>query len=298
MLIPDSDLAAMAEILQKSEDFRILRRLKPRTIFTTDEGLPTKMGVLLDVETTGLDPRKDEVIELGMVKFTYRADGRVVQVVDTFSAFNEPSEAIPQEIVNLTGITDAMVIGQRIAPSAVDAFVADAVVVIAHNAQFDRRFCERYWPVFVQKHWACSANEINWRANGFAGSRLAYLLADIGLFHHAHRAVDDCLAMLEILASELPQTSQTALAALLSQARRRTVRIWAEDSPYELKDTLKSRRYRWSDGSEGAIRAWYIDVDEEQQDSEISFLKTSIYMREVELRTQIITAINRHSARV
>jgi DNA polymerase III subunit epsilon len=254
--------------------------------------------VLLDVETTGLDPRKDEVIELGMVKFTYRADGRVVQVVDTFSAFNEPSEAIPQEIVNLTGITDAMVIGQRIALSDVDAFVADAVVVIAHNAHFDRRFCERYWPVFVQKHWACSANEINWRANGFAGSRLAYLLAGIGLFHHAHRAVDDCLAMLEILASELAQTSQTALAVLLSQARRRTVRIWAEDSPYELKDTLKSRRYRWSDGSEGAIRAWYIDVDEEQQDSEINFLKTSIYMREVEFRTQTITAINRHSARV
>lgn len=42
----------------------------------------------------------------------------------------------------------------------------------------------------------------------------------------------------------------------------------------------------------------YIDVDEEQQDSEMSFLKTSIYIREVELKTQIITAINRHSARV
>ena len=39
-------------------------------------------------------------------------------------------------------------------------------------------------------------------------------------------------------------------------------------------------------------------VDEEQQDSEIDFLKTSIYMREVELRTQTITAIDRHSTRV
>jgi DNA polymerase-3 subunit epsilon len=102
MRIPDSDLAAMAEVLQKSEDHRILRRLKPQTVFAPDDGLPTKTGVLLDVETTGLNSAQDEVIELGMVKFTYLADGRVVRVLDTFSAFREPSVAIPQEIVGLT----------------------------------------------------------------------------------------------------------------------------------------------------------------------------------------------------
>lgn len=297
MLIPKSDLAAMAELLQKSEDYRVLRRLKARSSFAPDIALPTKTGVLLDVETTGLNSRQDEIIELGMVKFTYLPDGNIVRVLDTFSSFREPSGTIPPEVVDLTGITDDMVSGQSIDSEAVEAFVADAVIVIAHNAGFDRKFCERYWPVFAQKAWACSANEIDWRGNGFAGSRLAYLLAGVGLFHQAHRAVDDCHAMLEILASKLPKTNQPAFASLLEHARRKTVRIWAEQSPYELKDELKKRKYRWGDGSDGGPRAWYVDVDEDQQADELNYLKGSVYLREVHLRTQAITAMDRYSTR-
>src|SRR4051794_17157009 len=54
------------------------------------------------------------------------------------------------------------------------------------------KFAERYWPIFEHKAWACSATEIEWRKHGFDGSRLGYLLAGAGLFHEAHRAVDDC----------------------------------------------------------------------------------------------------------
>lgn len=52
-----------------------------------------------------------------------------------------------------------MVLGQRIDPEAVAAFAAGAGIVIAHNASFDRKFAERYWPLFQQKAWACSATE-------------------------------------------------------------------------------------------------------------------------------------------
>jgi DNA polymerase-3 subunit epsilon len=297
--IPESDivLATMAEALGKSADYRILRRLVPRKISVPSIDQITKTGVLLDVETTGLDQQKDEVIELGMVKFDYLADGRIAGLRDVFSAFNEPSEPVPPEVTALTGITNDMVAGQHIDEDAVSSFVDDAVIVIAHNASFDRKFAERYWPIFQRKSWGCSATEVEWRKHGFEGSRLGYLLNGAGLFHQAHRAVDDCHALLEILSLELSTTGTSVLAALLEQARKKTIRVWAEQSPFDLKDTLKRRGYRWSGGSEGRPRSWYIDVDENKLDNEIAFLKAEIYLRDVEPRLQTLTAFDRFSVR-
>jgi DNA polymerase III subunit epsilon len=261
-------------------------------------GQETRIGILLDTETTGLDHRKDEVIELGMVKFGYTPDGRIIDVRDTFSAFNEPSEPIPAEITALTGITDEMVAGHRIDEAAVTAFVHDSAITIAHSSGFDRKFVERYWPVFEHKAWGCSATEIDWRKHGFAGAQLGYLLNGAGFFHHAHRAIDDCHALLEVLAFQLPSTGSPALALLLENARKPTVRIWAEQSPFELKDSLKRRGYRWSDGSDGRPKSWYVDVCEAAFDAELAFLRTEIYLRDVEPRLQTLTAFTRFSSRV
>jgi hypothetical protein len=134
------DLAAMAVALSRSTDYRVLRRLVPRPTSTPASGQETKIGILLDTETTGLDHSTHEIIELGMVKFDYTPDGRIVGVRDTFSAFNEPSAPIPPEVTTLTGITDEMVAGHRFDDMAIEAFVEDAVIVIAHNSGFDRRF--------------------------------------------------------------------------------------------------------------------------------------------------------------
>jgi DNA polymerase III subunit epsilon len=236
-----ANLAAMAEALGRSADYRVLRRLVPRTEFAVTDGRTTKTGVLLDTETTGLDHSKDEIIELGMVKFDYLPDGRIARVRDTFSAFNEPSIPIPVEITALTGITDDLVAGHRADEAAVTAFVDDAVIIIAHNSGFDRKFAERYWPIFQREAWGCSATEVEWRKHGVEGSPLGYLLNGAGFFHQAHRAVDDCHALLEILAYELPTAGAPALAVLLEQARKKTVRVWAEHSPFDLKDALKRR---------------------------------------------------------
>jgi DNA polymerase-3 subunit epsilon len=292
-----ADYAAMANALEQSGDYRVLRRLVPRPLSKPTSN-SSKTGILIDFETTGLNTAKDEVIELGMVKFSYSDEGEVTSVLETFGSFNQPSDAIPPEIIALTGITDEMVSGQRIDPDAVYSFVADANVVIAHHANFDRKFAERGWPIFIEKNWACSAQEIEWRKYGFDGSRLAYLLSGAGFFHDAHRAIDDCQAQLEILARPLPKTNTTALAIMLERARRPTFRIWAEYSPFDLKDELKKRGYRWNDGSDGRPKAWFVDVDEDLREDEITFLKRNIYLHDVDLFTQRITAKNRFSVRV
>jgi DNA polymerase III subunit epsilon len=128
---------------------------------------------------------------------------------------------------------------------------------------------------------------VEWRKHGFDGSG----------FHQAHRAIDDCRALIEILASDLPNLSRSGLAVLLERARRKTMRIWAEQSPFELKDELKKRGYHWNDGADGRPRSWYIDVDEASQATEIEFLSTVIYLRDVQPRIQAMSAINRFSNR-
>ena len=141
-------------------------------------------------------------------------------------------------------------------------------------------------------------NQIEWRAHGFEGSRLGDLLSGIGMFHKSHRAVDDSHALLEILAHTIPDVDRTALSLLLENARRKTIRIWAEQAPFDLKDELKKRGYRWSAGDEGRPKAWYVDIDEAKRDDEIAYLRQSIYLRDVDLLAQTLSAFDRFSIRI
>ena len=97
---------------------------------------------MLDVETTVVDAHNHEVIELAMVRFAYTPEGEVLGVHDTFQAYHELSAPIPPEITALTGIDDAKVAGHGLDLDAVRSFVAPSVIVLAHNAAFDRRFVE------------------------------------------------------------------------------------------------------------------------------------------------------------
>jgi DNA polymerase III subunit epsilon len=294
---PARRLDEIAQQLTASGDYKVLRRLLPRPVSPPVADSAERIGAVIDVETTGLDPIQDEIIELAMVKFRYGGNAEITGVTAVFQAFNEPSKLLAPEITRLTGITDAMVAGRRIDPAAVEAFVADAGIVIAHHAGFDRKFVERAWPIFEHKAWACSATEIDWKALGYSGAKLTYLAVETGFFYTAHRAVDDCHALLEILAHRLPASSTTALAILVDHARRKTVRIWAEHSPFDLKDVLKRRGYRWNDGADGSPRSWFIDVDDSLRDAELEFLRKEIYQRDVELFCCELSAFERFSAR-
>ena len=78
------EFEAMAETLDKSGHYRVLRRLKPLQVGGCPINNSDKVAVFVDVETTGLDPCKDEIIEIAIVKFTYSPDGEVTGIIDTF----------------------------------------------------------------------------------------------------------------------------------------------------------------------------------------------------------------------
>lgn len=287
----------MAAALEASGQYRVLRKMQPRSRVEDPDGSTTRLGLFVDVETTGLDPTRHEIIELAMVPFTYAVDGRIFEIGEAFHQLRQPSEPIPPEITAITGITDDLVAGRVIDPADVAHFAAPAALVVAHNAAFDRRFMERFCETFTTKPWACSMSQVPWAEEGFEGVKLSYLASGAGFFYDKHRAVHDCLAAVELLSRPLPKSGQRGLAQLLERARRPTWRIWAENAPFDLKDVLKARGYRWNSEHGGAPRAWYIDVEECDREAELAFLHAEIYRREIDLLTRRIDAHDRFSDR-
>jgi DNA polymerase III epsilon subunit-like protein len=113
MLNRNEETEDLARWLEATGDYRILRRLLPQRSIARAAGCGSKVGIIVDLETTGLDAKKDEIIEVAMVKFRYSTSGQVAGVVDTFQAFNQPSSPISREIIKLTGITDEMVTAKK-----------------------------------------------------------------------------------------------------------------------------------------------------------------------------------------
>lgn len=294
----ERDLENVARVLEACGNYRLLRRLRPRVIEPhNSEGL-TRRAIFLDVETTGLDSSNDAIVELAMLPFDYGIDGRIVAIGEPFVGLRDPGCTIPPDISDLTGITNQMVAGTSIDPEEVRKILAPASLVIAHNAAFDRPFCERQWPEFATKAWACSLKEINWAAEGFEGARLCHIAAGYGFFFDGHRAADDCYAGVEILTRELPVSGRPVFAALLDSARLPRIRVWAEGAPYVLRTVLKKRGYRWSDAHEGRRGAWYADVAQDLFEAELEFLRREIYRRDnIAIRHQCVTAFDRYSIR-
>jgi len=266
----------MARTLEESGNYRILRKLAARPVVTVRRPGFSRLGVILDTETTGLNHRSDEIIEIGAVAFTFNDDGAIGDIIGVYGGLQQPSRPIPPEITRLTGITDAMVEGQVIDIRSLSKLIEPADLIIAHNAGFDRPFCEAFSVVFAGKAWACSVSEIDWSTRGFEGTKLGYLVGQAGYFHEGHRAVDDCYALLEILDRE-QGCGDSPFTELYRASQRSRVRIFAEHSPFEMKDHLKARGYRWSDGSDGRLKSWWIEVDEEGLGDELAYLRSEIY---------------------
>lgn len=292
------ELEAAAARLEASGDYRVLRRLNVAERIEGSDGQRLRKGMFLDVESTGLDPMANEIIEFAITPFDYDTHGRVAAIGEPLHQFNEPAEPIPSEITAITGLTDDIVAGHRLDVAAIETFVAPADLILAHNAAFDRPFVERLSPVFASKPWGCTMCDVPWKEEGIEGRRLADLLGRFKYFFDAHRAVDDCEAGIALLTMTLPRSGSRVLARLLEVARRPTWRIFAEGAPFEVKDVLKERGYKWNADRGIGPKSWWRDVQAPMVEDELDYLRAEVFKRAINLPKFEITAFQRYSARV
>ncbi|MDP3921818.1 MAG: 3'-5' exonuclease [Hydrogenophaga sp.] len=275
------DFDALARTLEVHPDFRVLRRLVPIMDFGPRPAAEGDAGVqrvlVLDTETTGLQHHSDKIIELAMLLVQVdTTTGLPFGPVEVFEGFEDPGMPIPEVAQQVTGITDAMVIGQRLDDAQVTALVARADLVIAHNAGFDRPFVEARFPGFADKAWACSFADIDWKAAGAGSSKLGSLAQDRGWFYDAHRAQVDCHALLQVLTRPVGSDARTGLALLWAAAASPSFKLRATGSPFESKDLLKERGYRW----DADARVWACTrATPELLEAELEWLKAAVYGR-------------------
>ncbi len=300
-LPPTLTLEEMAQRLERNPDFRVLRRLVPVTDYGPAQAGQAASGsrrvLVLDTETTGLSHQADKIIELAMLLVDVDlASGLPFGPVTLFEGFEDPGMPIPAVAQQVTGISDDMVAGHRLDDAQVEALVAQADLIVAHNAGFDRPFVEARFPGFAAKAWACSFADINWKAAGAESAKLSALAQNHGWFYDAHRAQVDCHALLQVLSRPVgPQGPATGLNRLISVATQASFKLRATGSPFESKDLLKARGYRW----DGDAKVWYCTLaDQERLDAELEWLKAEVYgRRQARVEIEALDGLVRYSAR-
>lgn len=225
-------------------------------------------GLIVDVETTGLNPEKDKIIEVGLLEFAVEKD-QAPTIVEVYGAMEDPGIEIPTEITKLTGIKNDLLKNRVIDWLKVKSHFKRASIVIAHNAKFDRSFLLRRSEVSEEVkdvHWACSIRHIDWKKKGMQTKVLGYLAAEHGFLNpFSHRAVFDCATTFKLISPYLDE--------IIKKSYEKEYKLLAIGAPFEVKDELKSRGYRWDQN----LRVWSTIVTESDLESERKFLEEVVY---------------------
>lgn len=269
---PDYD--ELARLLSSQPGFRVLKAIDNSAGVDTLRGAGSgeRIAAVVDTETTGLDPIADRIIEIAVQRFTFDTDHRVTEVERPRSWLEDPGRTLPENIARLTGLSDADLTGQRFDDEAIIAMISGAEIVIAHNAAFDRPFLDERFPQLEGLPWACSMSQLDWRELGYDGRALGHLVLQSGRFFDGHRASNDASALAALLGTTAVD-GRTILAHLMESCERNSVRVDATGAPFETKDALKGRGYRW----DAARRVWLRELNEDEVAKEQGWLDQHVY---------------------
>ena len=170
--------------------------------------------VVFDLETTGLSPDKNKIIEIGAVKVV---DGAITE---RFSTFVNPEVPIPYNIEQLTSIKDDMVLDAPRIEEILPEFMkfCEGTVMVAHNAEFDtgfiRKNCERMGLPFdfTIADTVALARILLPQLNRFKLDTVAKAVG-VSLDHH-HRAVDDAACTAEIFVKFIEMLHERGMETL------------------------------------------------------------------------------------
>jgi DNA polymerase-3 subunit alpha (Gram-positive type) len=175
--------------------------------------------IVVDVETTGLCARNDEIIELAAVKI------KNFKIIDTYSALVKPKKPVPQRITALTSITQQMLNNaddlQKVMEEFI-CFVKDTQVLCTHNTSFDSAFIDKalrqtgHDERFVYLDSLHLCRRVFTQLKTYKLKSVTKLLnIDIG---HAHRALDDAVATAKVLLHIL-STAKSDKISMISELK-------------------------------------------------------------------------------
>ena len=158
---------------------------------------PPDSYVALDLEMTGLNPKEDDIIEIGAVKVCQG------EIVDTYSSFVLPAKKLAERITELTGITQKDVEGALPCAEAIVQildFIGE-LPLLGHSILLDYSFLKRAadnQKLIFEKEGIDTLRIARCCLKEAPSKRLEELCARYGIRHRAHRALADAQATMEL----------------------------------------------------------------------------------------------------
>lgn len=168
----------------------------------------TNSYICIDLETTGLNPKNDRIIEIGVV----RVEENVT--VREWETFVNPGRRLEERVTQLTGIRDEQLAD---APSLDEVFpkLMDLVgdhVLLGHSVTFDYSFLKRAavnWKLAFEREGIDTLKIARKYLAGLESRSLEYLCRYYGIPHNAHRALCDARATVELYRKLIEQFYDT-----------------------------------------------------------------------------------------